>query len=154
MTPFKTLTWPRLFAGFAALALSGAAVAGLVPKKDGQPEFLPVDQAFEIQPLELRDGKLVASWRIAKDYYLYRDRLKFTLAAPAAAKLGAAALPTGEKHHDEHFGTVEVYRGDLHAELPITGAKTGPYKVTVVYQGCADAGLCYPPQTRTLELAR
>jgi thiol:disulfide interchange protein len=151
MTLLRTLWIPA----FAGMTFSLAASAGIAPKKDaGQPEFLPVDQAFEIQPLESRGGKLEVSWRIAKDYYLYRDRLKFTLVAPDGAKLGSPVLPPGEKHEDEHFGTVEVYRGDLHAALPLSGAKSGPYKVTVVYQGCADAGLCYPPQTRTLELTR
>lgn len=139
---------------FAGMTISFAALAadGLLPKKNAQQEFLPVDQAFQLQPLELRDGKLLVSWRIAKDYYLYRDRLKFTLSAPGGAKLGAPLLPASQPYHDEHFGTTEVFRGDLLAALPVSGA--GPYTLTVVYQGCADAGLCYPPQTRTLETAR
>lgn len=137
------------------LALAAPASDGLLPDKDkGLPKFLPVDEAFEVQPLEAEKGHLSASWRIAKGYYLYRDRLKFALAEPASAKLGAPALPAGEKHYDEHFGTTEIYRDTLRVELPVTGAAKGPYKVTVVYQGCADAGLCYPPQTRTLELSR
>lgn len=135
-----------------ALALPAAAADGILPKKKA--EFLPVDEAFELQPLELRDGRLEVSWRIAKDYYLYRDRLKFTLTQPAGTPLGAPVLPASEKYHDEHFGAVDVYRGALRATLPLAAATTGPVKLTVVYQGCADAGLCYPPQTRTLEAAR
>jgi thiol:disulfide interchange protein DsbD len=146
----RTTFWIPALAG---MTLSLTAAAGLLPgKQAGRPEFLPVDQAFEIQPLESRDGKVAVSWRIAKGYYLYSDRLKFTLIAPGAAKLGTPALPPPEKHYDEHFGTSDVFRNDLRAELPVSGAKAGPYKLTVVYQGCADAGLCYPPQTRTLEL--
>jgi thiol:disulfide interchange protein DsbD len=134
------------------MTLSVAAADGLLPKK--KQDFLPVDEAFELQPLEVRDGALEVSWRIAQDYYLYRDRLKFTLAQPAGTTLGTPVLPASEKYHDEHFGTVEVFRHTLRAKLPLAAAAAGPYKLTVVYQGCADAGLCYPPQTRTLEAAR
>jgi thiol:disulfide interchange protein DsbD len=133
------------------LVCAGALADSLLPKK--QPEFLPVDQAFEIQPLEVRHGKLHVEWRIAKGYYLYRERLKFTLEAPAGAALGAPALPRGEQHEDDYQGKTEVYRQTLAAELPLPQGK-GPVKLAVGYQGCADAGLCYPPQTRTLELAR
>ena len=136
----------------ALLSVSAAAADGLLPKKSGQPEFLPVDQAFVLGPLELDHGRLEANWQIAKGYYLYRDRLKFRLVSPAGAKLGAPQLPAGERHEDEHFGTQVIYRATLTADLPVSGAAHGPYKVTVVYQGCADAGLCYPPQTRTLEV--
>lgn len=149
----KLKYWIPACAGMTLAFVAGAS-DGILPKKTGAPEFLPVDQAFEIQPLESHKGKLAASWRIAKGYYLYRDRLKFTLVAPQDAKLGAPVLPAGEKHEDEHFGPTVVYRDRLSAELPLSGAAKGPYQLTVVYQGCADAGLCYPPQTRTLELER
>ncbi len=140
-----------VFAGMTILFGAAAPAAdSLLPKKSGQIEFLPVDQAFDLQPLERRDGKLIVSWRIAKNYYLYRDRLKFTLVEPAGAKLGAVQLPVAEKHQDEHFGETAVYRERLQAELPLTAAKAGAVKLTVAYQGCADAGLCYPIQTRTL----
>jgi thiol:disulfide interchange protein DsbD len=66
----------------------------------------------------------------------------------------APKLPAGEKHDDEHFGPTVVYRGLLEAELPLNQLPKGKYSLTVSYQGCADAGLCYPPQTRTLELTR
>lgn len=143
-------------AAFAGMAVALNVMAGgdsLLPKKQGQPAFLPVDQAFDLQPLERRDGKLIVSWRIAKNYYLYRDRLKLTLVEPAGAKLGPVQLPAAEKYQDEHFGETDIYRERLQAELLLTGAKTGPVKLTVAYQGCADAGLCYPVQTRILEVA-
>lgn len=144
--------WPGLvLAACAAALFTGTAAADALFPKKGQPDFLPVDQAFELQPLERRDGKLLVAWRIAKDYYLYRDRLKFTLAQPGGATLGVPVLPAGETHTDEYFGEVEVYRGTLRAALPYAG--TGPVKISVAYQGCADKGLCYPIQTRSLELS-
>ena len=145
--------WIPAFAGMTSL-LCATALAGTDPflkKKAGPVEFLPVDQAFELQPLVWKDGMLEVSWRIAKDYYLYRDRLKFTAAAPASAKLGKPVLPVSLPYEDEHFGTTQVYRDKLVVQLPFTKDAKGGISLKVVYQGCADAGLCYPPQTRTLE---
>ena len=140
-------------AGFA-LALSGAAPAtDNFLSKTKAPEFLPVDQAFELEPLVWKDGLLEVSWHIHKDYYLYRDRLKFS--APPALQLGKPVLPASVAHEDEHFGTTQVYRDRLVVQLPLADKNSkGPVSVTVVYQGCADAWLCYPPQTRTIEAKR
>lgn len=127
-----------------------AAFAADSPFGNKKPEFLPVDQAFELQPLVRKaDGTLEVSWRITKDYYLYRDRLKFTAAPPLT--LAKPVLPPSVPYEDEHFGTMQVYRDKLVVQLPVAAQAGGAVKLTVVYQGCADAGLCYPPQTRTLE---
>ena len=148
--------WIPAFAGMTLFVTGMAGAAdGLLKKKAGPVEFLPVDQAFEIQPLVRReDGMLEVSWRIAKDYYLYHDKLKFKPAAPASLKLGAPVLPASLPYEDEHFGTVEIYRDRLVVQLPLDQDAKGPIRLSVSYQGCADAGLCYPPQTRTLETAR
>lgn len=135
--------------------LLGAAADAATPFGKKPPDFLPVDQAFELQPLVWKaDGTLEVSWRITKQYYLYRDRLKFSAAAPHASKLGKPVLPASLPYEDEHFGTTQVYRDKLVVQLPLAKDAGGAVKVTVVYQGCADAGLCYPPQTRTLEATR
>jgi len=149
----KTRNWLPALAGITALVAACAAHAADKPFGKKPPDFLPVDQAFELQPLVWKDdGTLEVSWRITKDYYLYRDRLKFTAAPPAT--LGKPALPPSLPYEDEHFGTTQVYRDKLIVLLPYPGAAKGAVKLTVVYQGCADAGLCYPPQTRTLEATR
>ena len=140
----------RAFLLFALLGFATGALAGADPFAKAKPEFLPVDEAFEIQPLVWKDGVLEVSWRIHKDYYLYRDRLKFTATA-ATLKLGKPVLPASLPHEDEHFGTVQVYRDKLVVQVPATAEAKGGISIKVVYQGCADAGLCYPPQTRTLE---
>ena len=143
-----------LVAGMTALMCS-VAFAATDPLGKKKPEFLPVDQAFELQPLVWKaDGTLEVSWRITKEYYLYRDRLKFSAAAPHASKLGKPVLPASLPYEDEHFGTTQVYRDKLVVQLPLAKDADGEVKVTVVYQGCADAGLCYPPQTRTLGATR
>jgi len=145
--------WIPACAGMTLLL--GAAADAATPFGKKQPDFLPVDQAFELQPLVWKaDGTLEVSWRITKDYYLYRDRLKFSAAAPHAAKLGKPVLPASLPYEDEHFGTTQVYRDKVVVQLPLAQDAGGAVKLTVVYQGCADAGLCYPPQTRTLEATR
>lgn len=151
MTPIKN--WIPALAGMASLLFAAAsAPAADSPFGRKAPEFLPVDQAFELQPLVWKDdGSLEVSWRIAKEYYLYRDRLKFSVTSPASLKPGTPSLPPSLPHEDEHFGTTQVYRDKLVVRLPFGKAARGAVKLTVVYQGCADAGLCYPPQTRTLE---
>jgi len=150
----KTRIWIPALAGMTAVLASGVFAADS-PFGRKQPDFLPVDRAFELQPLVVRDdGTLEVSWRIAKDYYLYRDRLKFSAAAPHAASLGKPVLPASLPYEDEHFGTTQIYRDKLVVVLPFARGARDSVTLTVVYQGCADAGLCYPPQTRKLETGR
>lgn len=149
-----------MLAALLALGAVAAAPAGGVGFLDqpraaaaGDSKFLPVDQAFEIQPLEAKNGRLLVSWRIAPGYYLYRQRLTFALQEAGPLKLGPPALPAGEKHSDEYFGEVEIYRDALlAARLAVQPSLPPRVKLKVGYQGCADAGLCYPPQERILEL--
>jgi len=147
-------TLPHLAGAALVLALAGVAHADGLLKPGAGGDFLKVDEAFELQPLFWReDGSVEVSWRIAKGYYLYRDKLKFAADGPAP-KLGAPALPKSEPYEDEHFGKVQIYRDDLFVRLPLAGKPPARLRLQVTYQGCADAGLCYPPQTRTLEATR
>lgn len=142
-------------AGALALALAGVAHADGLLKPGAGGDFLKVDEAFELQPLFRRDdGTVEVSWRIAKGYYLYRDKLKFAVAAPASLKLGTPQLPRSQPYEDEHFGKVEIYRDELFVKVPVSKLPKGGFSLKVTYQGCADAGLCYPPQTRTVEATR
>ena len=153
----RRLILPALLA-MGAVAAAHAGGVGFLDKPGANSKedskFLPVDQAFEIQPLESKAGTLIVSWRIAPGYYLYRQRLSFELLDPARAQLGKPALPAGEKHSDEYFGEVEIYHDAwLRARLPLKSKPAPPLRLKVGYQGCAEAGLCYPPQSRVLELA-
>ena len=111
---------------------------------DTQPDFLPVSKAFIFTSERLDSGETQLYWQIADGYYLYQQRLKF-VGLPDAQK---PPLPQGEAHSDEFFGEQQVYRQGL--ELKIPAGASG--QITVSYQGCADAGLCYPPQTAVVEL--
>jgi len=126
-----------------ALLISGLAQAGNDPFAT-KPEFLPVDKAFVLTSERLDSGETQLFWQITDGYYLYQKRLKFD----GLAAQNAPALPEGESHSDEYFGEQPVYRQGL--ELKIPAAAKGQIKVS--YQGCADAGLCYPPQTRVIDL--
>jgi len=132
-----------LLAGVAALF---AAPASAVEEKD----LLPVDQAFALTAEASGPDSVRLHWAIANGYYLYRHRTSATADAAFAAQ--PLQLPAGEVHQDPYFGRVETYRGALTGNLRGTA---GPTSVTlkVRYQGCADAGLCYPPQTRTLTVS-
>lgn len=132
----------RLFLFFVFL-ISGAAQAGTNPF-DSKPEFLPVEKAFIFTSERLESGETQLYWQIADGYYLYQKRLKFDDLAPEQHP----ALPEGESHSDEFFGEQPVYRQGL--ELKIPAGVTGQVKVG--FQGCADAGLCYPPQTQVVDL--
>ncbi|ULQ45636.1 hypothetical protein JN531_010970 [Flagellatimonas centrodinii] len=122
------------------LAAPTVALAGLWPS--AQPELLPVEAAFQLEPVTWQAGTLRVPLRVAPGHYLYRDKL--SVAPLADAEL---SLPAGEAYHDEHFGDVVIYRHDIAAEAPMA---TPPHTVTVRWQGCADAGICYPPQIRTV----
>jgi thiol:disulfide interchange protein DsbD len=102
-------------------------------------DFLPPEQAFVLKA-ELRDARTVSlRWSMPAGYHLYRERLSFT--GPGVAQ---PQLPAGQRKFDENFGKeMETYYGTLDLQVPVSG--TTPFDLTVGYQGCADAGLCYPP---------
>ncbi|WP_265535426.1 protein-disulfide reductase DsbD [Pseudomonas saponiphila] len=109
-----------------------------------KPDFLPVDKAFTFTSERLPSGETQLFWQIADGYYLYQKRLKFD----GLVQEHQPALPDGEHHSDEFFGEQTVYRQGLEVKLP--AAASG--KVKLGWQGCADAGLCYPPQTLEVNL--
>ncbi|MEO4017063.1 protein-disulfide reductase DsbD [Pseudomonas rossensis] len=132
----------RLFL-FFVLLISGLAQAGTDPFAT-KPDFLPVGKAFIFTSERLDSGETQLYWQIADGYYLYQQRLKFD-GLPAEHM---PVLPDGEAHSDDFFGEQQVYRQGL--ELKIPAGATGQIKVG--FQGCADAGLCYPPQTQVVDL--
>lgn len=142
------MTFKR-FCGLLAVILPWAANAGFFDQSRGnQQAFLPAEQAFIVDALAIDAHTVQARWNIAPGYYLYRHRLDVSVIKPSSAALQWQA-PSGQPYEDEHFGEVEIYHHIL--ELPIavaTDAESVTLKLS--YQGCADAGLCYPPQTYTV----
>lgn len=108
-----------------------------------QSDFLPPDQAFK--PTLVRDGNgLDIDWQIEPGYYLYRH----SFSAKADERELSLDIPEGETIEDEYFGRSEIYRHALRMTTQPGAADT----LTLRWQGCADAGLCYPPQLRTFDL--
>ncbi|CAB1370924.1 protein-disulfide reductase DsbD [Denitratisoma oestradiolicum] len=107
-------------------------------------EPLAPEQAFQFSAVAVDARIIEARWLIADGYYLYRDRFKFRL-EPESARLGAAEFPPGEMKDDPGFGKVEVYHRQVVVRLPVENV-SGPVTLKAVSQGCADMGICYPPQ--------
>ena len=143
--------WLRglMCAGLACIGGAGlgdARAAGVDPG-----DLLPVDEAFALSAVAKDPRTVELRWRIADGYYLYRHR---TSAEPADAgvRAGTLRLPKGKAYTDEFFGATETYRGRLVATLPEIAGAGERLSLKVRYQGCADVGVCYPPQTRTVQV--
>lgn len=119
-----------------------------------EPDFLPPDQAFQVAAFADGPDRVKVQWAIHEGYYLYKSRIKLATSSQEA-QLGTPSLPKGKPKHDDYFGDQEVYHDSLDATVSVArkagGKLTLPLDVT--YQGCAEAGLCYPPITKTLEVA-
>ncbi|MBF0219585.1 MAG: protein-disulfide reductase DsbD [Gammaproteobacteria bacterium] len=117
-------------------------------------DLLPAEEAFIIEAGETSATTLQLRWRIAEGYYLYRHAFKFATSTPGIA-LGEVEIPAGERKLDDFFGEVETYRQQLTMSLPYQRAAASPatLTLTVVSQGCADIGVCYPPLEQTLTLS-
>ncbi len=115
-------------------------------------EFMPPDQAFRISAKAVTSGQLEISWDIADGYYLYRNKIQFKSKTEQIPTL-TPVFPEGETKHDENFGEIVIYRKNL--RIPVTLVAEGPassIQLLAQYQGCADRGLCYPPQKRTFDI--
>jgi thiol:disulfide interchange protein DsbD len=136
--------WRRSLAAWVMCATLGTiGSARAVDESD----LLPVDQAFALGATAPARGRIDLHWKIADGYYLYKHRI--SVQADAGFHAQALQLPRGAKHNDEFFGDVETYRRQVRATLP-GEARRERVTLKVKYQGCADLGVCYPPQTRML----
>jgi thiol:disulfide interchange protein DsbD len=134
---------PCLLAGALAFG-SGVAAA--------EPKLLEPERAFALSVQAIDEKSIDVRFVIASGYYLYREKMKF--AVEPAVLASTPQLPPGTVKDDPFFGTVETYRGLFAVRLPLAGAGPG-LKVTVKAesQGCADAGVCYPPQMQSVTVA-
>ncbi|PJK10162.1 cytochrome C biogenesis protein [Lysobacteraceae bacterium NML08-0793] len=131
---------------FFAIAISSLASHA---QTAGSDELPPVDSVFKLTASAPSRELIEVRWQIAPGYYLYRHRTQVEPLGGFAA--GALQIPPGQKHHDEFFGDVETYRGELKVALPGSASADG-IALRIKYQGCADIGICYPPQTRTVNV--
>jgi thiol:disulfide interchange protein DsbD len=119
-------------------------------------DALPEGQAFKYEAIAQSPGELLVRLTPAPGYYLYRDKTRFRLPDAQGLSLGAPALPPGKSFHDEHFGDVSVWFGQVEIPVPVVRQDTSARSVQVEasFQGCLTDGICYPPMTRvvTVEL--
>jgi thiol:disulfide interchange protein DsbD len=135
------------------LAMTILLFAGLSAPARADDEFLEPEVAFKYAAKVIDPHLVEVSFNIVDGYYLYRDKFHFSV-EPDSVKLGEPQFPAGKVKNDEFFGKVEIYHGNIKIRLPIAGGQsgTGSIKLKTVYQGCAEAGICYPPQERISEL--
>ena len=129
------------------LFCSTSTFAGLFDAP-GRSNFVPADQAFAFD-FQQNQHDLNLTWQVKDGYYLYRKQISIT---PARAEIAEVTLPAGVWHEDEFYGKSEIYRNTLTIPVTISQAQSGA-TLTVTYQGCADAGFCYPPESKTVPLS-
>ena len=114
-------------------------------------EFLDPAIAFKPSARALDGQTIEIVFDIAKGYYLYRDKFRFAVEGDSVT-LGTPVFPKGKEKDDENFGKVEVFYKYVAIRLPVERNASGelPLKLNVTSQGCADAGVCYPPQMQTV----
>jgi thiol:disulfide interchange protein DsbD len=114
-------------------------------------ELLPPDQAFKISAKALSSDQLEISWDIAEGYYHYRNKIQFTSKTEQIHTV-TPVFPAGETKHDENFGDVIIYRNSLMIPVSLITEGATSIQLLAQYQGCADRGICYPPQKKTIDI--
>ncbi|MFT3752559.1 MAG: protein-disulfide reductase DsbD family protein [Paludibacter sp.] len=151
---FLTLLLVLLGAMTPAVAQQSSASSGLASLLQSNDEFLHPDQAFKLSAEAAGPDQIRVTWEIAQDYYLYRKRMGFSTET-AGTSLGEAQFPQGDIKNDEFFGEMEVYHQQVTALVPVTRS-AGPAHTRGAdrskYQGCAEAGLCYNPSTKVIDV--
>ena len=149
--------------GKAGVAQSLGLGLGLGASGDDQ-SLLPADEAFRLAVEPVAPDRLRLRWTIAPGTFLYRDKLALKLDGPTGATLGEVAWPAAERvanavRPDGSLGDVHLYREGIEVEVPIAGlpadgqGQAQAVTLTASYQGCADIGVCYPPQRTRVELS-
>jgi thioredoxin:protein disulfide reductase len=140
---------------FALLLVGPAGIASSKPwwlhgVESNESDFLPPDAAFRVNA-RVEGNTVRVRWVIADGYYLYRSRIDIKGESPDLV-MSSPTLPQGKLKVDPYFGTQQIYVQQVEATAAYTRSDFGahPLQIKVTYQGCAEAGLCYPPITKVL----
>lgn len=136
---YKSASLNRWLCSLLLLLCSAAAQA--------EDDLLMPDQAFHISAEATAADAVTVTWDIADGYYLYKNKVKFNTDTQGM-ELGGGDFPEAKIKHDEFFGDVEIYRDRLQVQIPLQRGTDTPDLLSLVAgsQGCADRGICYPPQ--------
>lgn len=150
-----------LLAGLTVIALTTLPATSPVAQAQdssslfspSQPRFLDVDDAFRYHINLNASDQITIHWQIAPGYYLYADKFAVTLPEGATGQAPALHMPPGTPHVDEYFGAVEVFYEQAVLTVDLPPALAGKNTTLLLdFQGCADAGLCYPPEQRKIDI--
>ncbi len=135
-----------------------AALPGLDPgflDDNSAGEVLEPDQAFRFDAIVEDGNTILIRWDITPGHYLYKDKFSFTLTQADGISLDQVPLPKGEEKDDEFFGRIEVYHDPVEVRVPLLRENLEATEITLLarYQGCAEIGICYPPQKKSITLA-
>ncbi|HCU53819.1 MAG TPA: thiol:disulfide interchange protein, partial [Gammaproteobacteria bacterium] len=128
-------------------------LSSLIEPSGGQ-EFLPPDQAFQLSTESIDANTASARIRIAPGYYLYRDKTTVKLLRGEGISLDKPEVSRGKLKDDPTFGKTEVIYDELTVRIPLkrSAAGTDRIELEIGYQGCADKGICYPPEKKKVSL--
>lgn len=149
--PVSRATWTRWLFAFLCL-LTVLAWPGASRAED---DFLPPEKVFPATAAMADPNTVRVEFKVPKGYYMYRERFGFALDPQGAATLGQARLPAGDVKYDPTFDkNMEVYHQPLAIDIPVrpAGGQPGDVTLVVVGQGCAEAGICYPPMENRIKL--
>lgn len=149
----------KLPAGTAQAVDSLKSLKSLLKSDDSSQKFLPVEKAFPVTADFKNRNTLAVIFGISEGYYLYRDKIHLTLEAEDGSKasgieFASYALPRGKKKKDPTYGETEIYTDSFVLDLPLAISNPGLTRSTlrIDYQGCAEDGICYPPNYKTYTL--
>lgn len=116
-------------------------------------DLLDPADAFRLSARSVDARTAEVEFRIAKGYYMYRDRFRFE--TQSGQLIADAVLPAGNVKHDQFFGRSETYRDRVRIQVPLTRAEAARERVRlkVISQGCSDSGVCYVPQEQWVEVS-
>lgn len=160
--PGRNQTIRRMLTRLAALMLTTLSLISPVTLAQhtgsslfapSQPRFLDVDEAFRYHISLNSSEQITIHWEIAPGYYLYADKFAVTLPIGKQGQQPEIHMPTGQPHVDEYFGAVDVYYEEVVLTVDLPPALAGKNTTLLLkFQGCADAGLCYPPEQREIDI--
>lgn len=129
-----------------------SGLASLLEPGSPDDEFLPPDQAFQLNVSSASADTVNVSLVIAEGYYLYKEKFAFESATPGIS-IQKYQLPEGDIKEDEFLGRTEVYHVNFSIDLALSGQSAdGNFQLIAKYQGCADKGICYPPISKKVNL--
>ncbi len=126
-----------------------------VANASNEDEFLDPDIAFQVSTKQSNANTITSTWSVVEGYYLYKDKISVSPQDASQVSLGNMVLPEGKEKMDEYFGQIVSIDHSFQADIPIQSiaSSSGTVDLIVKYQGCAKAGLCYPPITKYISVA-